>query len=123
MKTYFNYNQVISSKEAAEAIAMVKGNGPIIGFGSATIESNSNEIKITPLPSENDPMYNIMLGKKDRWNIVNQRLTLISVANFFCIIQDCIGSVIVIPDSKIVCSVCGNSFRILTGIIFYLLIQ
>lgn len=70
MKTYFNYNQVISSKEAAEAIAMVKGNGPIVGFGSATIDSSSNEIKITPLPSENDPMYNIMLGKKDRWNIV-----------------------------------------------------
>ena len=70
MKTYFNYNQVISSKEAAEAIAMVKGNGPIIGFGSATIESNSNEIKITPLPSEDDPMYNLMLGKRDRWNII-----------------------------------------------------
>lgn len=37
MKTYFKYEGIIKSKEAAEAIAAPSGLGPFCGFGSATI--------------------------------------------------------------------------------------
>ncbi len=46
MKTYFNYESIIKSKEAAEAIASPLGVGPFCGFGSATIANQ----KITLLP-------------------------------------------------------------------------
>lgn len=37
MKTYFNYEGRISSKDLAEAIAFPAGIGPFMGFGSATV--------------------------------------------------------------------------------------
>lgn len=46
MKTYFKYEGIIKSKEAAEAIAAPSGLGPFCGFGSATI--NSNKLVISP---------------------------------------------------------------------------
>lgn len=39
MKTYFNYEGQINSKEVAEAIAFPIGIGPFMGFGSATIDN------------------------------------------------------------------------------------
>lgn len=41
MKTYFNYEGQISSKEAAEAIAFPIGLGPFMGFGSGSISGNA----------------------------------------------------------------------------------
>lgn len=69
MKTYFNYGEDISSKNSAEAIAMVHGCGPIIGFGSAEIDNTSGVINISPLPDTNDPMYRIMVGRLKQWKI------------------------------------------------------
>ena len=40
MKTYFKYEGIIKSKEAAEAIAAPSGLGPFCGFGSASIRGN-----------------------------------------------------------------------------------
>lgn len=107
MKTYFNYNQVISSKEASEAIAMVKGNGPIIGFGSATIESGSNTISIKPLPKVNDPMYSLMLGKKDRWNIIKgNESSELPQTNFAGITRD--GYVFASDDEELIINIQGS---------------
>lgn len=107
MKTYFNYNQVISSKEAAEAIAMVKGNGPIIGFGSATIEPGNSEIRITPLPSVSDPMYNLMLGKRDRWNIVKgNESSELPQTNFVGITRD--GYIFASDEEELTLSIQGS---------------
>lgn len=39
MKTYFNYESIIKSKDAAEAIASPIGLGPFCGFGSATLSN------------------------------------------------------------------------------------
>ena len=47
MKTYFDYEGIIKSKDAAEAIAAPVGIGPFCGFGSATIVNNA----ITLLPN------------------------------------------------------------------------
>ena len=63
MKTYFNYGDEISSKNSAEAIAMVHCCGPIIGFGSAEIDNTTGVINITPLPDVSDPMYRVMVGR------------------------------------------------------------
>lgn len=41
MKTYFNYEGQINSKEVAEAIAFPIGIGPFMGFGSGKIMGNS----------------------------------------------------------------------------------
>ena len=41
MKTYFNYEDIIRSKDAGEAIASPVGIGPFCGFGSATIANQS----------------------------------------------------------------------------------
>lgn len=40
MKTYFNYEAIIKSKDAAEAIAFPYGIGPFCGFGSAKLDNN-----------------------------------------------------------------------------------
>jgi hypothetical protein len=69
MKTYFNYNQVIKSKDAAEAISMVHGVGPVVGFGSATIDKSKNTITLNPLPNSDSVMYSKMVGKQKQWNI------------------------------------------------------
>lgn len=69
MKTYFNYNQVVASKDICEAIAMVHGAGPIVGFGSGTIDQTTNKIKIKPLPEADDPTYSIQRGRLRQWNI------------------------------------------------------
>lgn len=46
MKTYFNYEGQINSKEAAEAIAFPVGIGPFMGFGSGKIQGD----KVTLYP-------------------------------------------------------------------------
>ena len=46
MKTYFKYEGIIKSKEAAEAIAAPSGLGPFCGFGSATI--NGSKLTVSP---------------------------------------------------------------------------
>lgn len=69
MKTYFNYNQVIASKDICEAISMVHGASPIIGFGSGTIDQITGKLKVKPLPDESDPIYSQMKGRLKQWNI------------------------------------------------------
>ena len=69
MKTYFNYNQVIASKDICEAISMVHGAGPIVGFGSGTIDQTNGKLKVKALPDESDPIYLTMKGRLSQWNI------------------------------------------------------
>lgn len=69
MKTYFDYGAPISSKNSAESIAVTKGTGPILGFGTATINQQTGTIVISPLPETTDPMYNIMVGRMKQWYI------------------------------------------------------
>lgn len=45
MKTYFDYESIIKSKDAAEAIASPVGLGPFCGFGSATIANQAITIR------------------------------------------------------------------------------
>lgn len=55
MKTYFDYEGIIKSKDAAEAIAAPVGIGPFCGFGSAVI--NNNVITISPNGEPTSPAY------------------------------------------------------------------
>lgn len=69
MKTYFNYKDALTSKGISEAISMVYGSGPILGFGSASIDEEKSLLTVKPLPYENDPLYNQMVGRRYRWKI------------------------------------------------------
>ena len=61
MKTYFDYEGIIKSKDAAEAIAAPVGIGPFCGFGSATIVNNA--ITLLPNGEPTSPAYQAI---KDR---------------------------------------------------------
>lgn len=61
MKTYFKYEGIIKSKEAAEAIAAPSGLGPFCGFGSATI--NGNKLVVSPQGVSGSKFANVI---KDR---------------------------------------------------------
>ena len=61
MKTYFKYEGIIKSKEAAEAIAAPSGLGPFCGFGSATI--NGNRLTVSPQGVSGSKYANVI---KDR---------------------------------------------------------
>lgn len=61
MKTYFNYEGKISSKEIAEAIGFPSGMGPFMGFGSARINNN----EITLLPNSQDTIYKDIIGDRN----------------------------------------------------------
>lgn len=61
MKTYFNYEGQIGSKEVAEAIAFPIGIGPFMGFGSADI--SGGKVTIYPEAPSSSP-YNSSV--KDR---------------------------------------------------------
>lgn len=61
MKTYFDYESIIKSKDAAEAIAAPVGIGPFCGFGSATIVNNA--ITLLPNGEPTSPAYQAI---KDR---------------------------------------------------------
>lgn len=52
MKTYFNYEGQINSKDVAEAIAFPIGIGPFMGFGSSKIEGST--ITLYPKSSTTD---------------------------------------------------------------------
>lgn len=87
MKTYFDYEGIIKSKDAAEAIAAPIGIGPFCGFGSAVITNNA--ITISPNGEPTSPAY---LAMKDR--IVTRYMTKASDSgegpevNFGCIARD-----------------------------------
>lgn len=87
MKTYFDYEGIIKSKDAAEAIAAPVGIGPFCGFGSAVI--NNNAITISPNGEPTSPAY---LAIKDR--IIARYMTKASDSgegpevNFGCIARD-----------------------------------
>ena len=87
MKTYFDYESIIKSKDAAEAIAAPIGIGPFCGFGSAVITNNA--ITISPNGEPTSPAY---LAMKDR--IVTRYMTKASDSgegpevNFGCIARD-----------------------------------
>ena len=61
MKTYFKYEGIIKSKEAAEAIAAPSGLGPFCGFGSATI--NGSRLTVSPQGVSGSKYANVI---KDR---------------------------------------------------------
>jgi microcystin-dependent protein len=87
MKTYFDYEGIIKSKDAAEAIAAPIGIGPFCGFGSAVITNNA--ITISPNGEPTSPAY---LAMKDR--IIARYMTKASdfgegpEVNFGCIARD-----------------------------------
>lgn len=87
MKTYFDYEGIIKSKDAAEAIAAPMGIGPFCGFGSAVITNNA--ITISPNGEPTSPAY---LAMKDR--IIARYLTKSADSgegpevNFGCIARD-----------------------------------
>lgn len=87
MKTYFDYEGIIKSKDAAEAIAVPIGIGPFCGFGSAVITNNA--ITISPNGEPTSPAY---LAMKDR--IIARYMTKASDSgegpevNFGCIARD-----------------------------------
>lgn len=87
MKTYFDYEGIIKSKDAAEAIAAPIGIGPFCGFGSAVITNNA--ITISPNGEPTSPAY---LAMKDR--IIARYMTKASDSgegpevNFGCIARD-----------------------------------
>lgn len=87
MKTYFDYEGIIKSKDAAEAIAAPIGIGPFCGFGSAVITNNA--ITISPNGEPTSPAY---LAMKDR--IVTRYMIKASDSgegpevNFGCIARD-----------------------------------
>ena len=87
MKTYFDYEGIIKSKDAAEAIAAPVGIGPFCGFGSAVITNNA--ITISPNGEPTSPAY---LAMKDR--IIARYLTKSADSgegpevNFGCIARD-----------------------------------
>lgn len=87
MKTYFDYEGIIKSKDAAEAIAAPIGIGPFCGFGSAVITNNA--ITISPNGEPTSPAY---LAMKDR--IIARYMNKASDSgegpevNFGCIARD-----------------------------------
>lgn len=87
MKTYFDYEGIIKSKDATEAIAASIGIGPFCGFGSAVITNNA--ITISPNGEPTSPAY---LAMKDR--IIARYMTKASDSgegpevNFGCIARD-----------------------------------
>lgn len=87
MKTYFDYEGIIKSKDAAEAIAAPIGIGPFCGFGSAVITNNAITISLNGEPTS--PAY---LAMKDR--IIARYMTKASDSgegpevNFGCIARD-----------------------------------
>lgn len=87
MKTYFDYEGIIKSKDAAEAIAAPVGMGPFCGFGSATIVNNA--ITLLPNGEPTSPAYQAM---KDR--ILSRYMTKAADSgegpdtNFGCIARD-----------------------------------
>lgn len=87
MKTYFDYEGIIKSKDAAEAIAAPVGIGPFCGFGSATIVNNA----ITLLPN-GEPTSSAYQAIKDR--ILSRYMTKAADSgegpdtNFGCIARD-----------------------------------
>lgn len=87
MKTYFDYEGIIKSKDAAEAIAAPVGIGPFCGFGSATIVNNA--ITLLPNGEPTSPAYQAM---KDR--ILSRYMTKAADSgegpdtNFGCIVRD-----------------------------------
>lgn len=68
MKTYFNYEGQIKSKEVSEAIAFPIGMGPFMGFGSAKVQSSS----ITLYPKA--PTEQVAEGAKPYYKDINDRI-------------------------------------------------
>lgn len=98
MKSYFDYEGIIKSKDAAEAIAAPLGIGPFCGFGSAVISNNA--ITISPNGEPTSPAY---LAMKDR--IIARYITKAADSgegpdiNFGCIARD---GMIFISDAAII---------------------
>lgn len=74
MKTYFDYEGRISSKDLAEAIAYPAGLGPFMGFGSATVTNN----KLT-IHSRTDTTQNT-LNPSPYFKDINDRIVARKIA-------------------------------------------
>lgn len=61
MKTYFQYEGIIKSKDVVEGIASPLGVGPFCGFGSVTIEGNV--LKVHAQGADNSPFKNDILDR------------------------------------------------------------
>lgn len=98
MKTYFDYESVIKSKDAVEAIAAPMGVGPFCGFGSATV--NNNSITLYPNGEPDSPLYQAI---KDR--IIARYMSKGSESgetpdtNFGCIARD--GAIFISDSAEI----------------------
>lgn len=61
MKTYFQYEGIIKSKDVVEGIASPIGVGPFCGFGSVTIDGNI--LKVHAQGADNSPFKNDILDR------------------------------------------------------------
>lgn len=61
MKTYFQYEGIIKSKDVVEGIASPIGVGPFCGFGSVTIDGNV--LKVHAQGADNSPFKNDILDR------------------------------------------------------------
>lgn len=87
MKTYFKYEGIIKSKEAAEAIAAPSGLGPFCGFGSATI--NGNKLVVSPQGVSGSKFANVIKdGITARYMSKDSEEGELPDINFGCISRD-----------------------------------
>lgn len=106
MKTYFNFEQKIASKDLVEAISLPHGIGPFCGFGGHTISSDNSHINISAEPSDGNSIaadkdfydrFHIMIH--DRIKARNIYKETDGVTNFGCISKD--GYIYTSPDTSI----------------------
>lgn len=98
MKTYFKYEGIIKSKEAAEAIAAPNGLGPFCGFGSALI--GGNKITIYPNGNPNTVFTNTIKDKILSRYMVKESEGELPEINFGCISRD--GYIFISDENQIV---------------------
>lgn len=95
-KTYFNFEQQLSSKDLVEAISTPKGIGPFCGFGGHKLSKDGTNIIITAEPSSDgsvtadkafyDTFHNTIHDRIKARNI--SKLDSVSTTNFGCISRD-----------------------------------
>lgn len=98
MKTYFKYEGIIKSKEAAEAIAAPSALGPFCGFGSATI--SGNKVVMSPEGISTNRFANMIKDRiKARYMTKSAEDGELPDVNFGCISRD--GYIFISDDSSI----------------------
>lgn len=95
-KTYFDFEQQLSSKDLVEAISTPKGIGPFCGFGGHSLSKDGTNIIITAEPNSDgsvtadkafyDIFHNMIHDRIKARNI--SKLDSVSTTNFGCISRD-----------------------------------